>query len=506
MQRPAPTGAGRFMHPAHPIHTWPQESLFNRLSRYAMFRPVHLAAAKEALKGVRGIQNPLLAFVGPGEDLGAMQQLMEFLECGEAGALRRMTGVDLLRKEDRRVLSSSTQQHHAFATHLRYCRKCLQLGFHSMLFQHWGVTHCPLHGEALLNGCTGCDQPLVPNVSRILLNPYCCTRCSQLLIKTVVPPRSADSVVLVNRLLADRRRDLQIGEEGWAMQVSVTGVDPPVPTQPALQAVRTRWLHRATAWPAVPTSRWPQFPETQSRLAEGQVPSRLRPTKLYEGVPNVPTDALRRLVDLCAVPHAESLELFAGSWLRIQIITPQYNSFHLSAIAVALHLTLTRYARLRVNYLHMKSSISESVRPFLGVSWNGLHSRFIPSHYGASTGELISMEILGYFALALLYCAGLHSPVMGRQDHDRLNFEDRSFCPSWQLSRDGRQGWIMRMRPRATHTLVRRLIQRYRTTPLKRTVSASAPAGHTLPDVVDLCNGTVPPELLHFPAGVACKP
>jgi len=62
----------------------------------------------------------------------------------------------------------------------------------------------------------------------------------------------------------------------------------------------------------------------------------------------------------------------------------------------------------------------------------------------------------------------------------------------------------MRMRARATEKFIERLIQRYRGKPLQRMVSA--PTGYTLPDLVDLGNGNVPQELLHFPVGVSCKP
>jgi hypothetical protein len=508
MKRASSLGAGRAVHPAHPEYTWSQESLFNRLSRQAMFWPNNAAATEAVLRHSCGVRNPLLSYVGagPGRQLEALEQLMQQLECPEVTDLRCLTGSDLLPNEDRNA-PRGAQPHQAFASSLRYCRACIALGFHCMLFQHWAMTHCPLHGTKLIDKCTDCGLPMVPTTASVVANPYCCLCCQQLLLKTVPPPDAHAQLELVNRLVADWRRDLAVPKEGAQMRISVARLDAPLPTWPALQALRTRMLRRATVWPATFTSRWPRFPELMAPLREEFTPPRWRPENSeYQGVGDGPNECLTWLMETCAVPKAESFSLFSGSWLRIQYITPQYDGQRLSALAVALHLTMAKYGRQRINFVQVKSD-PDSMHPYLGVSWNGVHASIIPLRYGPASGELVAMEILGYFSVALLYCVGLRPVSLSRMSVDDVQrFEESGYCPSWHLSNQGRQGWLMRMRPRVTEQLVQWLVRRYKGKPLQRSVSSSAPSGWTLPELFDLGEGRVPKELLHFPVGEACKP
>jgi hypothetical protein len=470
-----------------------------------MFRPISATEMEAALKDAC-VRNPLLAYAGPGtgRELEATEQLMTLVGCDEAADLWRLTGADLLAKEDR-AWPSTAEQHRVFSTTLRYCQTCMHLGFHSMLFQHWGVTRCPLHGTALLIACTGCGLPIQPSVGSVLDNPYCCLRCHQLLVKTVAPPDCLEQVKLINSLAADWRRDLMVPLDGPQTRVSVAGLELPASSPTTSVAQRTRFLHRATAWPSPPTARWTHFREEQRYLNAAHTPANWRPDRPdYWDVTDRPTITLKWLCKVCDVPKAESFELFASSWMRIQFITPQYQNQQLSVLAVALHLTMTAYATQRINFHSIKAD-PKSVHPYVGASWNGVHATSIPRCYGGVSGELVAMEILGYFALSVLRCAGLNPVSEPRIPDGLVSFYPRSFCPSWQLSKEGRN-WMMRMRSRANEKFVQRLIRRYKGKPLQRMVGCSAPTGYTLPNVVDLCKGRVPDELLHFPAGVSCKP
>jgi hypothetical protein len=508
MKRASSPGAGRAVHPAHPEYTWSQESLFNRLSRQAMFRPASAATTEAVLRDACGVRNPLLSYVGAGPErqLEALEELMQQIECPEVADLPCLTGSDLLPKEDRNA-PRGTLPHPAFSTSLRYCRACIALGFHCMLFQHWAMTHCPLHGAKLIDKCCGCGLPIVPTTASVVANPYCCMRCQQLLLKMVPPSNAHAQLELVNGLVADWRRDVVVPKEGAQMRVSVVRLDAPLPTLPELQALRTRLLRRATVWPAMSTSRWPRFLELTGRLPEDFTPPRWRPANSeYQGVEDAPNKCLTWLIETCAVPTAESFSLVSGSWLRIQYITPQYDGQRLSALAGALHLTMAKYGRQRINFLRAKYDPA-SVYPYLGVSWNGVHASLIPLRYGPASGELVAMEILGYFAVVLLYCVGLHPVSLSRMSVDDLQrFEEGGYCPAWHLSKQRRQDWLIRMRPRVTEQLVQRLVRRYKGTPLQRALSSSAPSGWTLPELFDIGEGNVPTELLHFPAGEACKP
>ena len=48
----------------------------------------------------------------------------------------------------------------AFSRTLRECTQCAESGYHTMLFQMPGVTHCPWHGRRLVTACPTCGRPL----------------------------------------------------------------------------------------------------------------------------------------------------------------------------------------------------------------------------------------------------------------------------------------------------------------------------------------------------------
>ena len=63
---------------------------------------------------------------------------------------------------------------------LRYCRRCLRLGYHSVVHQLKGVGQCPIHGTVLEETCTHCGSrtPYWLNAS-LLGAPYQCCACRQ---------------------------------------------------------------------------------------------------------------------------------------------------------------------------------------------------------------------------------------------------------------------------------------------------------------------------------------
>lgn len=505
--RPSSSSAGgRVKHPADPSNAWSNESLFNRISRYAMFRPIDPSTADAALQDAFGVRNPLLSYagLGPEPDLEAMRQLMKLLECPKPEKLYRLTGAYLLPSKDRKPAHGGMPPHKVFATHLRFCATCLELGYHCMLYQHWGVARCPMHGIALQECCPDCHKPMVPTIYGVLSKPFCCPRCDHLLLKTAARPEAADAVGVADRLNGDWCNDLQVPQEWPQLRVSVASLQPPVLAHPELQAQRRRWLHRATAWPVVATARWPQFKESLRNLTSEHSPGMWGANQQpHGGVSQEPTDMLVWLREACAVPHEQSLQLFCGSWMRIQYITPQYCDQNLSVVAVALHLTMTQYGRQEVNFHRVRTGFTQ---PYQGVRWNGVHSPTLPTHHGRASGDLIGMEILGYFALAVLYCAGFGQPSGSGGGGMEWRTEPWSYCPSWIVLKGWAYTWVMRMRPRATTETVVRLIRRYGKKSLQRSVTCAPPTGRTLPTATDLCEDHVPPELLHFPAGEPCKP
>lgn len=61
---------------------------------------------------------------------------------------------------------------------VRYCRICLNKGFHSSLFQIPWVEFCPIHNQPLRNRCWICQQPLEAVWDHwFVANPYACRSC-----------------------------------------------------------------------------------------------------------------------------------------------------------------------------------------------------------------------------------------------------------------------------------------------------------------------------------------
>ncbi len=58
-------------------------------------------------------------------------------------------------------------------------RPCLRLGFHSLIFQAWGVSHCPYHLLPLETQCTTCgeDMPPLEAVRTTTFVPLHCPHC-----------------------------------------------------------------------------------------------------------------------------------------------------------------------------------------------------------------------------------------------------------------------------------------------------------------------------------------
>lgn len=69
-------------------------------------------------------------------------------------------------------------QHPRYHTSLRFCKRCMSVGFHSVLHQMLHIENCPIHRRPLETRCDRCDYeaPYVANV-RLLESPFRCSSC-----------------------------------------------------------------------------------------------------------------------------------------------------------------------------------------------------------------------------------------------------------------------------------------------------------------------------------------
>ena len=187
--------------------------------------------------------------------------------------------------------------------------------------------------------------------------------------------------------------------------------------------------------------------------------------------------------------------------MSIQYITQHGSEAPLRAVAVALHLTLARYARYQPRERSPFGLLDSTTR---GIHWNGAHAESTPLTLGTASGVLIAAEIRGYFAATLLLCAGLEPLAGDRPEDGHMRMEARHFCPAWKLERRGMQ-WVLRARSRISEAELLRLLKRYGQAPFRRAVvacSISRPS-HWI-DRHQFDGIRFPPELVHFPQHPIC--
>lgn len=66
------------------------------------------------------------------------------------------------------------------STELRYCKQCLEMGFHAAWFQWLSAERCPLHRVFLSSGCSDCSAPIPYAVGACLaVSPLRCLTCTR---------------------------------------------------------------------------------------------------------------------------------------------------------------------------------------------------------------------------------------------------------------------------------------------------------------------------------------
>lgn len=73
---------------------------------------------------------------------------------------------------------------------LRFCVKCLDLGYHSVVYQHVALACCPLHNLPLEDVCPHCRREITPTFLSAIKHPFECPHCDASLARTV--PRAQD--------------------------------------------------------------------------------------------------------------------------------------------------------------------------------------------------------------------------------------------------------------------------------------------------------------------------
>jgi hypothetical protein len=507
LRRRADSGGGPLLNPAHPSKKLWSESLFNRLSRMSLFNAGAASRVGELMEEAFGTKNPLLAYLSKHPGDHCSPALEDLIDCLEGGGEIARWEVEAMTLSGFMTLEEISHYGYApkaliLTSSLRYCHRCLGLGFHSMLYQHGAVTLCPYHRTPLLDICVDCKRPWKPTASQIVSSPYTCPSCQWLFWRSVAPEGAAEELDGAIRAVTDCWHDLRVEERVNRERVDLSLFDENLRPE-ARTATSVRRIQRATAWPKRLNHPWQRFKDTHLEVGKWCRPREAdarRPT--WEEVAEIPTETLKWLVDESDAPVAQSLALVESSWQRIQYITPLHRDRQLGVVATALHMTMCRYGWQRIDY---RSAMQrrEDDQPYAYVAWNGTRSESTPLNFGTVTGFLVSSEILGYFVLCLLRCAGLRPLSAPVGDPGTANYVPADYCPAWLFFRSSRTGWAIRFRKRATKKLVRWLLKRYRDKPLQRMVSCSWNSSPVFQELESLKAPEYAQELLQFPRKVA---
>lgn len=134
---------------------------------------------------------------------------------------------------------------------LRYCVQCAKLGYHSALFQHFGLAHCPKHNCALVVGCPKCLQPLQPSLSMVARDPFGCPKCGHLLISSLAAQAHGGSLKALDERIGELLAWLD-PEQARDQLTAVPGNELPPGTEGSKVARRFAAWTGAHLWGAFP--------------------------------------------------------------------------------------------------------------------------------------------------------------------------------------------------------------------------------------------------------------
>jgi hypothetical protein len=349
----------------------------------------------------------------------------------------------------------------AMCLRLRACWQCMKLGFHSVLFQHFALRRCPLHGTALSTKCPKCEAELRPSFMSVSRDPFTCANCGGLWLRTVRPAWGDLDLSLVGAMLAGRRRDLRPVVATGRETVHIEQIDPS-PLQISSYGLDSerygRHVARAVVWPSDPSPRWPSFLERRQTLDDWSD----RPAVGWaEGGPltrRAATDCLLTLARLVGRQgHSEHSQMLR-SRLSLQPRGLRINETATIA-SIALHRTMCAYARCVAFKLDPVWPTESRSSVYDDVEWNRMQVGRRLLNSDAGNAELIRAEILGWFAACIIDSASLNY----LHNVEWLSELPKTlFLPTWVISQNGRTR-CLRLRARVSDATIRGLLGRYST-------------------------------------------
>lgn len=402
------------------------ESLYSRLcSHYC----VEFTDTAEVRIAVAAAATPLF---GPWSlGLSWLSQIAELLRC-EVLDVAGMLGEDICRPME-------------MAKHLRFCRRCMLVGYHSILFQHRALSRCPWHGEPLLEACPSCGQAIVPTLRMVRKDPYLCPSCTRPLSSLRTQRAAREDPLQIDAMLTPKRRALsraQLESQAyWKADESWPAVHP---------TVRARQVHRS-----VLVGQSVEFGSPWRYLTTEH---EVVPIRDENGAPRKGQALVRDLEPLLRwfsvnCPGADEVRELL--WAVGKSSSGVRRNRDISLLAVVLFRTLSYFDLVGLfDYLHRWPEENIPMR-----EGDQLPVRTSPTVWGNPLfdARIAQLEVLGLFAL-LAARARPGSPLL---DVDwRVQVNPVEFTPSWSYRREHGQAWGV-LRWRADERMVKRLFRRY---------------------------------------------
>lgn len=401
---------------------WPNASLYCIVSRAVHLEPARSAALYQANDQTTRCTLLLRKMSGQG---GA---LVDHLAGERIADVQYRLGCDY----------TSMRRQMLLCDELRYCPRCLMVGYHSTVFQSLCLGHCPEHQCVLATRCPACRNPIVPTLKSAAADPFACPKCQKCFISSILAERNGEALRGLDARLGVLRRSL-------GPQPSILNSACVHPSDlKADSAESSKTARRFSVW--VGGSDWGMFRE--EALVEDHQPNDLNEVDANEAA----VEALRGL-HLACVEHWQDLQKL-GRRLRLNDSGVRLDG-RASAVAAAFMKTVHLFRADRVDlgtpqWMSWWSSGDAGTYSFPGSIPVGATTR--------SSARLRELEVLGLFAQNLVEAGRARHLSEIRWAPTRRSSR---FLPSWCRQRATNGKVVIRIRHRVNEHSVVRLIKRY---------------------------------------------
>ncbi|OYY32343.1 MULTISPECIES: hypothetical protein [unclassified Polaromonas] len=336
---------------------------------------------------------------------------------------------------------------------LRYCRRCIDLNYHSAVYQHVALARCPLHTTVFHDVCHHCHKPVVPTFASVIEYPFECPNCKLALGRSAARETDASEASAVDTMITDRRRVLAATKPSFHWRFTFSSEQSErlgTPSNP----VASRHYQRLCVWQADRSSaHWPRFLEEHLTVTGN--------SRSTGGIwsPYAQVEAAQRVLlwlrqacyahELAAVTLAYRLGRYPRG-LRIDV--------HTSLISAAIYKLASAYGLVQDMVMFFESDATDLKGPAKAQL-----GRTVARYGATAAGEpeldfrLMQLEMLGMFAKLLL----MHRHQAPTTEVSWLELpHELEFAPAWFKIIVPSQPFQYVIRPRVNEASLRRLIAR----------------------------------------------